>query len=219
MNVQKIGELSRWKNYPEKGVLFFDGPSMAEAHIRLHVASPRKVDWYVLNSAKEVEFYLASTEGLATLDFYPGGPVVLATVGEDVRYWSGHFEPTHVEIDDPVIFTGLENRRARNPELEMMQRAARINMEAVADSIARTYEQKFSALQRQIEEGANERVITQAPGAAANKPNEIPDEGGDDDASSNGVGAGSEVSGGGNKPVQSADAGGAGKRKPAAAKV
>lgn len=123
----KLDSLSRWAALPQGDVLTLAG-TVAERRIRLQVNSPGAARLFVVNADGE-EVFLAAPVGRETVEFSAGGDVRITTADDDVFVYTAELEPTSAVIPDPVVFTKIAQRRARNPEMEQMMFLMNQNMD------------------------------------------------------------------------------------------
>lgn len=91
--------------------------------------------------------------GRDTIDFAVDGPFWLVPDGGEIYVYSQDSQQHEVHIDAPEVFTRIANRKARNPQLELMMWAQRQNMEVRFAALAADAERRIVA----AEEGAKAR--------------------------------------------------------------
>lgn len=121
MEIQKLGDLSRWRLHDEKALFFADHKVRT---IRLDVRAAAPVHVYLhTNSDGELvdEFMTVLPVGLSALEFLSGGcSLVLDSTGP-VVYFTPEIETVTFENVEEETFTTIANRRERNPEVEWME--------------------------------------------------------------------------------------------------
>lgn len=167
----KLGSLARWRPYMGAAVCLA-GQQHRERCIRLHFNCESETAIYrVFADTDDQQLIAVVPAGLETVEFHAAGEVRFIAVpisGTEVWYQTADIEPTYAEVNDPVIFTRIANRRHRNPEIEEMMFRMQMNMERRFADQAHEFE---AALQRRRDEVENgkpaERVRSDAPGAAS----------------------------------------------------
>lgn len=167
----KLHSLSRWLPLNSGDAIVFEKSSgTGERRVRLHLNLARQTTFFVED--KDGARLLATLPaGLETVEFSAAGKVaVFAEDGAaEVHYQTSEYEPTHVRVVDPVIFTKIANRRHRNPELEEMMFRMNQNLERRLAIQAAEIEAAFERRRKEEEYGRSAEIIeTDAPGAAAN---------------------------------------------------
>lgn len=95
-------------------------------------------------------FLCYCSPGRDTIDFAVDGPFWLVPDGGEIYVYSQDSQQHEVHIDAPEVFTRIANRKARNPQLELMMWAQRQNMEVRFAALAADAERRIIA----AEEGA-----------------------------------------------------------------
>lgn len=148
---------------------------------------------YLKGGRERVEF---AVEGAFEL-ICEGGNVYVSTAdGQDIA----------TRVIAPVIFTKIANRRARNPQLELMQYQMRLNQERFMAELAAENDRRMQAMERNLESYA-ERRSQGTPLANANRPSSGPsgEPSGDGGADAGDTPA-AEAGAGGGKPAKPAKA-------------
>ncbi|TIN93931.1 MAG: hypothetical protein E5Y06_17305 [Mesorhizobium sp.] len=121
MEIQKLGDLSRWRVHDEKALFFSDHKVRT---IRLDVRASAPVHVYLhTNPYGEIvdEFLTVLPVGLSAVEFLSGGcSLVLDSTGP-LSYFSPEIEAIAFENVEEETFTTIANRRERNPEVEWME--------------------------------------------------------------------------------------------------
>lgn len=139
MNVVKLNSLARWVFLPKGKAIQFAAVAGGERRVRLTVnCHVEDALWH--RSADGVERLLAVLEpGLNTVEFYAAGPFAVASsskVDNEIWYQTAEAEKSHVVIKDPVVFTGVPQRRQRNPQLDAIMYVMRQNQRLVEQAEA-----------------------------------------------------------------------------------
>ena len=157
-----LNSLSRWQVLPEDGCIWFPDVE-GERRIRLHLNCEGETPLY-LDDGGGIGFLTTVPAGLQSVEFSVAGKVaVLPAKGAgQVHYQTAEDEPTHVALADPIIFTRIAERRARNPELEQIAAVMSRNLERRMALQADEFEARFER-RRKAEE--NERATREANAA------------------------------------------------------
>lgn len=124
----KIGNISRWAKLDPGNVLQF-GDENRSQRLRLEFNTSERTHLVVIDH-KERERFLGVIYGHEQVEFTTEGPVtILATTEGEVWWYSRDGETDAMELVHEVPFTKVMQRRARNPELEMMMFKVNQNME------------------------------------------------------------------------------------------
>lgn len=123
----KLESLSRWNHLAPANSLILETRERGVRRIRISVNSPGLARFFVVLDGKER--FLATVDRCDTIEFYAEGVVEVVTTDENVFVHTAEHEPTHIRVTDPVIFTRIANRKARNPDLEHMMHLMHVNLE------------------------------------------------------------------------------------------
>lgn len=129
MNIVKLNSLSRWRLLEKGKAIHFAALGNGERRIRLTVNAQLETALWLRNADGEERFLAALNPGVNLVEFMAVGPfAVVPSDGEnEIWYQTAEAEPNHVVISDPVIFTGIPQRRQRNPQLEAIMYMMRQN--------------------------------------------------------------------------------------------
>lgn len=132
MNVIKLNSLARWRNLEAGKAIHFADVGRSERRICLTVNTHLATALWLRNADGEERLLACLTPGLNKVEFYAAGPFAVVPSDGDNELWyqTAEAEPNHVVIADPVIYTGIPERRQRNPQLEMIMYAMRQNLAA-----------------------------------------------------------------------------------------
>lgn len=143
----RLDELASWKLVPKGEALLLPGDTDSIRRVRIHLNCEDRTWVYVASAdidAVEAQFVAAVGPGLETVEFHAGGDLAVKFVpgvpdGQRSQVWlyTAELEPNVSAVPDAVSFTEIHQRRARNPELEMMQLMARQNERRMDEKLAR----------------------------------------------------------------------------------
>lgn len=134
---------------------------------------PDDIMWKDRDGSLVASFLCACGAGRDTIDFAVDGPFSIIADGGEVHVYSQDSQQVELHVPAPEIFTRIANRRARNPQFELMMWQQRQNMEQrFADLVAES-ERRIIAAQ----EGAKARYAPprQLKSAIAGRYGEEPD--------------------------------------------
>ena len=97
--------------------------------IRLRTNAPSPAALYVKQDGIPDAMFLARVEGLDEIQFNLEGDYELVAVGGEVWFDTLDGSAAHVDAVETESFTRIVERRARNPELEIIERRMAENME------------------------------------------------------------------------------------------
>lgn len=174
----RLDALASWKLVPLGEALLLPSDVAEPRRIRIDLNCEDRTWVYVASAdieAVEAQFVAAVGPGLETIEFHAGGDLAVKFIpgvpdGQRSQVWlyTAELEPNVSEVPDAVSFTEIHQRRARNPELEMMQLIARQN--------ERRLDEKMAQLEALIAERENAHVDPGTPPvvapAASTKPND-----------------------------------------------
>lgn len=123
--MQRMFNLDKWTRLDKGKGLEFTNPR--PRNVRLEVNSPVKAALHVIDEHGE-DHFLALVEGRETVEFGTTGAFSLTSDAECNVYTADGADISSVVVE-PVILTKIAERRARNPELEYLQRVMYENME------------------------------------------------------------------------------------------
>lgn len=162
MEIQKLGDLSRWRLHDEKALFFSDHKVRT---IRLDVRAAAPVHVYLhTNADGELvdEFLTVLPVGLSALEFLSNGcSLVLDSTGP-VVYWTPEIETVSFENVEEETFTTIAQRRERNPEVEWMEFMMQQNMNARMAAMDAEFERRMLLLE---ERNANAHTLENAGGS------------------------------------------------------
>lgn len=142
----KLDNLSCWKLVPPGEALMLPGETGDTRRIRIDLNCEDRTWLYVsgVDISADAQFLAAVGPGLETVEFYAGGELAVrfdpASPDEkasQVWVYTAEIDPNVSAVPDAVSFTEMHQRRARNPELEMMQLLARQNERRMEEQLAR----------------------------------------------------------------------------------
>ena len=96
--------------------------------------------------------FLGRVLGRDVIEFYTDGAFTLNVSGSELWFYTVDGEDYSFEIPDAVVITRIAERRARNPEFELMQYHANRNIEL-----------RLAQMRREIDEEWRRRGASEAP--------------------------------------------------------
>lgn len=93
------------------------------------------------------EYFLGRALGRETFEFYVPG-VYAVTADSDCYVYSIDGQDTATRVLDPLVFTRIANRKARNRDLEMIQYQMRLNQERFLQTLLGEQERRMSDMER-----------------------------------------------------------------------
>ncbi|QCS37266.1 hypothetical protein [Tortoise microvirus 77] len=113
----KVGDLNRWKKLKPGGALELRSDKQRQVRLEVNVDQPTQV--MALRGTDLT--LLGVVMGMDVIEFVTDGPteVVFSTEGE-VFYFTRDGDSEALDLLEEVSFATLANRRARNPEMELM---------------------------------------------------------------------------------------------------
>lgn len=193
----KLDELTGWKRVPSGQVLNLSSELKDPRKVRVHFNCEDRTWVYARYGGNTGDpQYIATTgPGCETLEFFVAGDVELSFVADKeglAQIWvqSAELEPNVSSNPNAVSFTETVLRRARNPELELMQALARQNQDRMNAVL-----QQQTAVLRELQEErqrlvAETKTVQPASGLSS-------EASGSSGAGSQGGGGGASAGGGG----------------------
>lgn len=183
--MQRIFNVDKWS-------LLEDGKSVSfgkvePRRVRLHVNAPDPAKLFYSDPDGTVTF-LARVLGRDVVEFGAYGEFSLTAEGGDIWFDTVDGEDISFSIPDAVIITKITERRARNPELEMMQYMMNRNIQRRLDAQRDELVQLW-ARQQAVAAAAAAKPEAEGGGAGAAAESESSsssDDGAGDDAKTNG---------------------------------
>lgn len=161
--MQRLFDLSKWSLLKEGARLSFLNKHPRK--VTLEVNAPGPVLLYVLIDG--TPNFLAKVDGRDTIEFHPDGPFDLVAEGGNLNVYTADGADIAQEALDDRIFTKIVQRRPRNIEMEIMQRAARENTERLLNAQRKEMEAYIARLEAQR--------TAQAAAAATDPATQAPD--------------------------------------------
>ncbi|MDX8442859.1 hypothetical protein [Mesorhizobium australafricanum] len=155
MEIQKLGDLSRWRAHDDKAIAF--GHHKVRS-IRLDVRASAPVHVYLhTNEDGELvdEFMTVLPVGLSAVEFLSGGcSLVLSSTGP-LSYFTPEIEAVAFENVEEETFTTIAQRRERNPEVEWMEFLMNQNINSRMAAMDAEFERRMMALEERNALNAN----------------------------------------------------------------
>lgn len=128
--VIRLHSLSRWKLLEAGKYIEINGERDRKVRVEFNTEAPTRLD-LVWTEAEETEItFLAVILGMEVVEFHaPAGTAIVATSEGEVWYFTDEGEVVATD-KEAVSYTKIMNRRARNPQLEMMMFKMEQNMNA-----------------------------------------------------------------------------------------
>ncbi|RUW53591.1 hypothetical protein EOA32_08755 [Mesorhizobium sp. M1A.F.Ca.ET.072.01.1.1] len=162
MEIQKLGDLSRWRAHDEKAIAF--GHHKVRS-IRLDVRASAPVHVYLhTNEFGEIvdEFMTVLPVGLSAVEFLSGGcSLVLSSTGP-LAYFTPEIEAVAFENVEEETFTTIAQRRERNPEVEWMEFLMNQNINARMAAMDEEFQRRLVAME---ERNGNASALEKAGGS------------------------------------------------------
>lgn len=168
----KLDELTGWRRIASGDVLTLASELADQRKVRVHLNCETQTWVYALHGDLEEPQYVATAgPGCETIEFYVAGDVDMSFAADKeglAQIWvsSAELEPNVSPNPDAVSFTEMVQRRARNPELELMQALARQNQ----DRMNAVLEAQTAVLRELQAERAKKHVDEATPAAPAAEP-------------------------------------------------
>jgi len=124
--MQRIGNIDKWFLVEQDKAITFANPE--PRRIRLDVNSPSPSQLFYSDGNGEITF-LANVHGRDVIELRADGEFSVTVQGADCWMYTIDGEDLSFSIPDAVTLTKLIERRARNPELELMQHMLNQNIE------------------------------------------------------------------------------------------
>ncbi|RWG23269.1 MAG: hypothetical protein EOQ55_00490 [Mesorhizobium sp.] len=166
MEIIKLNDLSRWASIAPGEVIRFSAGNPRS--IRLKVNCRFQTSLFIVHADKDTgeltdDLLVTVPAGISLVEFVTGSnPFRISADGSDpVRYYTAEMEPTAVEVADPVSFTKIAHRRARNPELEEMMFLMNQNMERRLAIMDQDHARQIAALK---EKGIEDAEVVRTGG-------------------------------------------------------
>lgn len=202
--MQRMFNLRKWTEVREGSALSFhserarivkfelNSPGEVLLHIRYPNAIMRSDDAghsFELVPAGAT-FFLGLVKGREALETFVEGQFDLLVEGGTVYVFTADGDDVHAVVVEPVIFTRIAERRARNPELEAIERRMYLNQERRLAAQMEDMDRRYGALLTAAEEKARHAEV-RATAAKQRNTNDSPeghvDEGGGEPVVAGGI--------------------------------
>lgn len=104
-------------------------------------------------------FFLALVRGRETIETFVDGPFEVLAEGGGCYVYTADGDDISSVVLDPVIFTRIAERRARNPEIEAIERRMFLNQERRLAQQMEDMERRYGAVLTAVEERARNAEI------------------------------------------------------------
>lgn len=155
MEIQKLGDLARWRKHDGKAIAF---GSHKVRTIRLDVRAAAPVMVYLhANADGEVvdDFLTLLPAGLSALEFLAGGGSLVLDSKGPVSYFTPEIEAVAFENVEEETFTTIAQRRERNPEVEWMEFLMNQNINARMAAMDEEFQRRLAAMEEREAQYAN----------------------------------------------------------------
>lgn len=144
--MQRVHDVKKWKHVPAGGVMNFE--NTAPRRIRLDVNTPgMAVLWYADGDGETT--LLAVVTGRDVIEFVThGGTFSIDVAGADIWVYTIDGEDLSFRHPDAVKFTEVIQRRARDPQAELMAYYMRHNMQVMLDQQRAEFDRMRAELAR-----------------------------------------------------------------------
>lgn len=127
--MQRVLSVYDWQCLPDGEAAVIPSDVEHLRPVRLRVNAPSPLALYVKTEDCKDAIFLAYVQGLDEIQFNVTGPYKLFAIGGELWFDTLDGARADVEPVDATSFTSIVERRARNPELEIMERKMQQNME------------------------------------------------------------------------------------------
>lgn len=193
--MQRLFNIDKWFVLESGKALNFENP--LARRVRLDVNAPGPAQLFYVTGNGEITF-LASVHGRDVIEFAShGGDFAIQCEGNDVWLYTIDGEDTSFSNPGAVVFTKIVERRARNPELELMQHMMNRNLELRMEAQRRELEQLWHRREAAAAARAEQSAAASAAASARSEPESDgdPDDDGAGEPAPIGTGSGSKKKG------------------------
>lgn len=187
--MQRLFNVERWSLIKEGEAINFG--NTVPRRVRIDVNAPEPVKLYY-NDPDGNLLFLARVHGRDILDFGCYGEFALTAEGGDCWVYTVDGEDFSFVIPDAVVLTKIVERRARNPELELMQHMMNRNMEMRMEQQRAELERRYEQLAARAAIGAGKPADAGAPAGSGSQQEPAGDSGGAGDGGKAGGGTGKQ---------------------------
>lgn len=127
--MQRILSVYDWQRLPSEEQIVINSDVPGQRLVRLRVNAPAPVALYVQLPDIVDPVFLAQVNGLDMIEFNVEGSYKLFAFGGEL--WFDTLDGTRADVEavDPTSYTSIVERKARNPELEIMERKMAENLD------------------------------------------------------------------------------------------
>lgn len=166
--MQRLTNIDKWRCVEAGKAMNFENDAVRR--IRLDVNAPTEVSLFYATGDGEV-YFLARVVGRDVIEFATHGGTFSITVEDgDCWVYTIDGEDVSFSVPDAVVFTKLFERRARNPEVEMMAHAMRENTRRMMEQQANELERVLSRREAAFNARLDELARASAGGSGAPQP-------------------------------------------------
>jgi len=131
--------------------------------VRIRVNAPSPMALYVRVPDAEEPIFLARVEGLDEIQFNVAGPYTLMAFDGEVWFDTLDGARADVEAVEPDSFTSIVERKARNHELELIERKMQENIERRLAAVMGAVSNAFAEKEAELEAARNAVAAASAP--------------------------------------------------------
>ena len=170
--MQRLANIDKWFRIEDGQALNFG--NVNPRRVRLDVNAPSPVSLFYADGDGNITF-LANVVGRDVIEFAAYGEFAVQVQGGDCWFYTIDGEDVSFSIPDAVTLTKLVERRARNPELELMQHMMNRNLEARMAQQRNELEQLWSRRETARLAAASQPPAAGAPGGDGIEPEPVGD--------------------------------------------
>lgn len=164
----RVQSIKSWRRLEDGATHNFD-ENAEPRRVRLELNAAGTANLYLLDGDGSA-FFLGLITGRETIEFaMPGGTGGLMVEGADVWFLTVDGDDTSFISADPTSFTKLVERKARNPEVEMMNALMQQNMKTMLETQANEFAR---LLDRRDAASRSASALASPEGAAASRASE-----------------------------------------------
>lgn len=209
--MQRMFNLRKWTEMTEGTAVSFAGTR--PRIVNLEVNAPSEVCLYLKYPESDETYFLALVRGRDKIETYVDGAFEVLSEGGVCYIYTADGDDISSVVLEPVIFTRIAERRARNPELEAIERRMFLNQQKRLDAQMAEFDRRLKAereyyVGRDAQQGVRNRDASEG---AASGSGDVAKAAASGDAGGGGKSEGGSVSG---SPT-GADASGGAAIKPA----
>lgn len=165
--MQRLFNIDKWHRVEADTAIHFGNPT--PRRVRIDVNAPGTVQLFYADGNGETTF-LATVTGRDIIEFGCAGEFSILTSGSDCYIYTVDGEDFSFAIPDAQVLTKIIERRARNPELEMMQFMMNQNIQRRMDQQREELEQLWARREAAAAAAAAEPAPSGGTGGSGGEP-------------------------------------------------